>query len=180
MPASTWMGTVVFYKWQAAYFWPVEVACRMQMMEGQGMPFIIHAENTGPASIWVSGSQNGTWRARRGTADDVPDWSPQLGTTGAKKVWLITCSGTQERNPLWLLPFSSVIKSHFQIFKVYYDFLSLYWTCNNIAPVLSFGFFGQEACGILVPWPGIEPTPPAEEGKVLTTGPPEKSQFIFV
>ena len=36
------------------------------------------------------------------------------------------------------------------------------------------GLFGHEACGILVPWPGIEPTPPAIEGEVLTTGPPRE------
>ena len=45
-----------------------------------------------------------------------------------------------------------------------------------------FWFFGPGACGILAPQPGIEPAPPALEGKVLTTGPPEKSQdlpFIF-
>ena len=29
-----------------------------------------------------------------------------------------------------------------------------------------FWFFGCEACGILAPWPGIEPTPPALEGEV--------------
>ena len=28
------------------------------------------------------------------------------------------------------------------------------------------GFFGQEAGGVLVPQAGIEPTPPALEGKV--------------
>ena len=38
-----------------------------------------------------------------------------------------------------------------------------------------FWFFGQEACGILVPQPGLEPTAPALEGKVLTTRPPGKS-----
>ena len=38
-----------------------------------------------------------------------------------------------------------------------------------------FWFFGREACGILAPRPGIEPAPPALEGKVLTTGPPGKS-----
>ena len=37
-----------------------------------------------------------------------------------------------------------------------------------------FWFFGHETCGILAPWPGIEPTPLALEGKVLTTGPPGK------
>ena len=36
--------------------------------------------------------------------------------------------------------------------------------------------FGHKACGILTPWPGIEPTPPALEGEVLTTGLPGKSQ----
>ena len=38
-----------------------------------------------------------------------------------------------------------------------------------------FWFFGREACGILAPQPGVEPTPPALEGEVLTTGPPGKS-----
>ena len=38
-----------------------------------------------------------------------------------------------------------------------------------------FWFFGQEACGILAPWPGFKPAPPALEGKVLTTGLPGKS-----
>ena len=36
-------------------------------------------------------------------------------------------------------------------------------------------FFGPEACGILIPQPGIKPTPPALEGEVSTTGPPGKS-----
>ena len=34
-----------------------------------------------------------------------------------------------------------------------------------------FWFFGHEACGILVPRPGIEPGAPALEGDVLTSGP---------
>ena len=38
-----------------------------------------------------------------------------------------------------------------------------------------FWFFGLKACGILSPWPQIELTFPALEGKVLTTGPPGKS-----
>ena len=28
-----------------------------------------------------------------------------------------------------------------------------------------FQFFGQEACGILIPWPGIETAIPALEGE---------------
>ena len=35
---------------------------------------------------------------------------------------------------------------------------------------LHFVFFGPESYGILVPRPGIEPTPPALEGEVLTNG----------
>ena len=38
-----------------------------------------------------------------------------------------------------------------------------------------FWFLGHQACGILIPWPGIEPIPPELEGKVLTTEPPRKS-----
>ena len=33
----------------------------------------------------------------------------------------------------------------------------------------------SEACGILVPHPGIQPTSPALAGRFLTTGPPGKS-----
>ena len=38
-----------------------------------------------------------------------------------------------------------------------------------------FFSFGCNAYGILASQPGIEPTPPALEAKVLTTGPPGKS-----
>ena len=38
-----------------------------------------------------------------------------------------------------------------------------------------FCSFGHAACGILAPQPGIELAPLKLEGKVLTTGPPEKS-----
>ena len=44
----------------------------------------------------------------------------------------------------------------------------------------------SEACGILArrgilaPQPGIEPTPPALEGEVLTTGPPGKVPSSFL
>ena len=39
-----------------------------------------------------------------------------------------------------------------------------------------FWFFGREACEILAPQPGIEPAPPALEGKALTAGPSGKSK----
>ena len=43
-----------------------------------------------------------------------------------------------------------------------------------------FWLFDHKACGILAPWPGIEPTPPALEDEVLTTGLPEKSPEILL
>ena len=33
---------------------------------------------------------------------------------------------------------------------------------------------------VLVPRPGIEPTPPKLESEILTTGPPEKSLNLFL
>ena len=42
-----------------------------------------------------------------------------------------------------------------------------------------FWVFGQKVCGILALLPGIESTPPALEGKVLTTGLPRKSLFFL-
>ena len=42
-----------------------------------------------------------------------------------------------------------------------------------------FWFFGLKACGILAPWPGIEPASPALEDEVLTTGPSRKSHIFF-
>ena len=42
-----------------------------------------------------------------------------------------------------------------------------------------FYVFDPKARGILTPQPGIEPSPDALEGKVLTAGPPGKSlRFI--
>ena len=41
-------------------------------------------------------------------------------------------------------------------------------------------FFDHETCRILVPWPRIEPTLPALEGKVLTAGPPGESTETLI
>ena len=43
-----------------------------------------------------------------------------------------------------------------------------------------FGILGQEAYRILAPRPGIEPTPLALEGEILTTGLPGKSAFLLL
>ena len=55
------------------------------------------------------------------------------------------------------------------ILKVFIEFVTI------LLLFYVFWFFGPEACGILAPRPGIEPAPPALEGRVLTTGPPGKS-----
>ena len=36
-----------------------------------------------------------------------------------------------------------------------------------------------DACGMLLPRPGIEPSSHTLQGELLTTGPPEKSLFVF-
>ena len=63
-------------------------------------------------------------------------------------------------------------------------FLSFFWCGPFLKSLLNllqycfcfmFWFFGRWACGILAPWPGIEPAPSALESEVLTTGPPGKS-----
>ena len=57
------------------------------------------------------------------------------------------------------------------------------WILSSFTLFLLFfflkGFFGLEACGILIPQPGVEPAPPAVEGEVLTTTLPGKSPHII-
>ena len=48
------------------------------------------------------------------------------------------------------------------ILEVFIEFITI------LLP-LCFGYFGQEACEILAPWPVFEPAPSALEGEVLTT-----------
>ena len=53
-------------------------------------------------------------------------------------------------------------------FKVFIDFLNLLNLKYDF--YCMFWFFGHEACGIMVPQPGIEPVPPALGGKVFNHG----------
>ena len=46
---------------------------------------------------------------------------------------------------------------------------------HGVSVLVLCGLICSMACGILVPWPGIEPTFHALEGRFLTTGPPGKS-----
>ena len=54
------------------------------------------------------------------------------------------------------------------VFKVFIEFVTILLLFYVLA-------FGYEACGVLVSQAGLEPTPPALEGQVLTTGLPAKS-----
>ena len=64
-------------------------------------------------------------------------------------------------------------------------FKKVYWlilaasdlSCNTCSLVVTNGPSCPNACEILVPWPGIEPTSPAMKGRFSTTGPPRK--FLF-
>ena len=62
------------------------------------------------------------------------------------------------------------------LFFFMWTIFSLYGICYSIVSVFCFGF-GHKACGILAPQPGTEPSPPAFEGGVLTTGLPGYSQL---
>ena len=53
--------------------------------------------------------------------------------------------------------------------------LKVFTECVIVLLLFMVWVFGQEARGISAPQPGIDPTPPALEGAVLTTGPPGKS-----
>ena len=60
------------------------------------------------------------------------------------------------------------------IFKAFIEFFY-----NIVSVVFMLCFFGHEACGILAPRPGIEPTVPALGGEVLTTGLLGESLYTF-
>ena len=61
------------------------------------------------------------------------------------------------------------------IFKVFIAFVTILLLIFMFWGFVSF-LFGWKECGISAPWLGIEPTPPALEGEVLTTWPPGTSQ----
>ena len=99
---------------------------------------------------------------------------------------------------LWLTSFLSMLFFLNTYFLFIYLFIWLCWvlvaacgifslqrmsfsSCGAWVPecvgsvVVACGLSCPVACGILVPWPGMEPAFPALEGRFLTTGPPGKS-----
>ena len=66
----------------------------------------------------------------------------------------------------------SFLKAFFYVDHFFKSLLNLFQHCFWFF----FFFSGCKAFGIFAPWPGIEPTPPAVESEVLSTGTPGKSQ----
>ena len=65
-------------------------------------------------------------------------------------------------------------------FFFFYFLVALGLCCGAQASLVgAHGPNSHAARGILVPWPGIEPTSPTLEGGLLTTGQPGKSLLIF-
>ena len=75
----------------------------------------------------------------------------------------------------------------FFLFKKNYVFIWLCWVLLAVSGIFHCGTWiavaqtlrCSKACGILVPWLGIKPRSPALQGRVLITGPPGKSPYIF-
>ena len=91
-------------------------------------------------------------------------------------IWQYICFNAILSHPLF---YSFFLKNFFKDF--------VFWIGTVLTSLLNFlqycfcftmCFFGCEICGILAPQPGIEPVPPALEGRFLTTRPPWKS-FYF-
>ena len=82
--------------------------------------------------------------------------------------------------PICPLPFSIACPALLLSPKKQSRTIAVFHSFSLSRPSLIFFFFFffwlcHRACGILVLGPGIEPTSPALEGKILTIGPPEKS-----
>ena len=89
-------------------------------------------------------------------------------------VFILAKSGVRFQLSLYIFEenhFGQVIYLSFNFFSFLKSLLNLLRYCF----CFMFWFFGCEACGILAPWQGIEPAPPALEGEVLTTEPAGKS-----
>ena len=81
------------------------------------------------------------------------EWMPHL---------LIFSLGPEPEDIFFLLFFFEFLKSVLNLLQ--YCFCCVFW------------FFGPQACGILAPQPETKPTSLSLEGRVLTTGPPERSR----
>ena len=63
---------------------------------------------------------------------------------------------------------------------IFHHSVQILWLWHACSVVGAQGPSCFEACGILVPWPGIEPTSPALQGGFLITRPPGMSLTFFL
>ena len=135
--------------------------------EGNGNPLQCSClENPRDGGAW--------WAALCGVEES---WTRLKWLSSSSSIPNLQCSGC----PVW--PMSPTFWSYYNGFFFLRFFFfwcglflkSLLTFFYNIASVFMFWFICCEACGISSPQPGIEPAPPAFEGKVLTTGLPGKS-----
>ena len=71
------------------------------------------------------------------------------------------------------------------LFSFFFIKKNFFWCTGSLLQHMGCSLFAvcwlscPMACGVLVPWLGIEPSSPALEGRFLTTGPPGKSQEVI-
>ena len=102
-----------------------------------------------------------------------------------KKEWLGHLVKSPLKNDLaiWYNFFRCYTNFILFYFKTFFDvdhFLKSLLNLLQYCFCFTFWFFGHEACGILAPWPGVKPTPPALEGEVLTTWLPGRSLILLI
>ena len=68
------------------------------------------------------------------------------------------CSPQQKAPRVSVSPLFFYLSAYFKDFFDVNHFLKT--LLNLLQYYFCFGFFGPKACGIIVPWPGIEPAPP--------------------
>ena len=107
-------------------------------------------------------------------------WSSWVLQTQETWNCLVGSQGPTKTDKIRTLGLGSRVLFLFYLFKLFKkcgpSLLNLLQYCFCIMSWV----LGHEVCGILAPRPGIEPTPPPLEGEVLTTGPPGKSQVLFL
>ena len=86
-------------------------------------------------------------------------------------------SSTRVSDPkiCWHLIEGFLFFSMWTIFTAFIEFVTVLFLCFML-----FWCFGHEACGILAPWPGIEPALSASEGKILNHWTARDVPWVFV
>ena len=92
-------------------------------------------------------------------------------------LWVLTFLGIYSKVKLLdqMVILFTFLRNFHPIFHSDYTILYSYQQCRKVPFIFSPWLF-LEVCGILYPWPGIEPVLPAVEHGALIIGPPGNSQ----